>query len=84
VKGVVLAGGLGWRLRSLTGVTNKHLLPVRNGPMAFHPICLLAEANITDIMIVTEGNGATDLLYLIGQTSDSSSSGHGGCETYGT
>ena len=28
IKGIVLAGGLGSRLRPLTKVTNKHLLPV--------------------------------------------------------
>ena len=38
MKGVVLAGGLGTRLRPLTSVTNKHLLPVFNQPMIFYPI----------------------------------------------
>ncbi|HEY0658491.1 MAG TPA: sugar phosphate nucleotidyltransferase [Pyrinomonadaceae bacterium] len=33
MKGVVLAGGLGSRLKPLTKVTNKHLLPVYNQPM---------------------------------------------------
>jgi CTP:phosphocholine cytidylyltransferase-like protein len=30
MKGVVLAGGLGSRLKPLTKVTNKHLLPFNN------------------------------------------------------
>jgi len=66
LKGVVLAGGLGSRLRPLTAVTNKHLLPVYNQPMIFYPIQTLVNAGITDIMIVTGGNSAGDFLKLLG------------------
>ncbi len=66
MKGVVLAGGLGSRLRPLTAVTNKHLLPVHNQPMIFYPIQTLVNAGITDIMIVTGGNSAGDFLKLLG------------------
>jgi glucose-1-phosphate thymidylyltransferase len=66
MKGVVLAGGLGSRLRPLTSVTNKHLLPVYNQPMIYYPIQTLVNAGITDIMIVTGGNSAGDFLKLLG------------------
>jgi glucose-1-phosphate thymidylyltransferase len=66
VKGVVLAGGLGSRLRPLTAVTNKHLLPVYNQPMIYYPIQALVNAGISDIMIVTGGNSAGDFLKLLG------------------
>lgn len=66
MKGVVLAGGLGSRLRPLTAVTNKHLLPVYNQPMIYYPIQALVNAGITDIMIVTGGNSAGDFLKLLG------------------
>jgi len=66
VKGIVLAGGLGSRLRPLTSVTNKHLLPVYNQPMIYYPIQTLVNAGITDIMIVTGGNSAGDFLRLLG------------------
>ena len=66
MKGVVLAGGLGSRLRPLTAVTNKHLLPVYDQPMIFYPIQTLVNAGITDIMIVTGGNSAGDFLKLLG------------------
>jgi glucose-1-phosphate thymidylyltransferase len=66
MKGVVLAGGLGTRLRPLTSVTNKHLLNVYNQPMIYYPIQTLVNAGITDIMIVTGGNSAGDFLRLLG------------------
>jgi len=66
MKGVVLAGGLGTRLRPLTSITNKHLLPVYNKPMVYYPIDMLVQAGITDIMLVTGGNSAGDFLRLIG------------------
>jgi glucose-1-phosphate thymidylyltransferase len=66
MKGVVLAGGSGSRLRPLTSVTNKHLLPVYDQPMVYYPIQTLVNAGITDIMIVTGGNSAGDFLKLLG------------------
>ena len=66
MKGIVLAGGLGSRLRPLTAVTNKHLLPVYDQPMIYYPIQTLVNAGVTDIMIVTGGNSAGDFLKLLG------------------
>lgn len=66
MKGIVLAGGLGSRLRPLTAITNKHLLPVYDQPMIYYPIQTLVNAGITDIMIVTGGNSAGDFLKLLG------------------
>ena len=66
MKGVVLAGGLGTRLRPLTRVTNKHLLPVYDKPMIFYPIQTLVDAGITEILLVTGGANAGEFLRLIG------------------
>ena len=66
LKGVVLAGGLGTRLRPLTSVTNKHLLPVYNQPMIYYPIQTLVNAGISDIMVVTGGSSAGEFLRLLG------------------
>ncbi|MGI8654621.1 MAG: sugar phosphate nucleotidyltransferase [Pyrinomonadaceae bacterium] len=66
MKGVVLAGGLGSRLRPLTIVTNKHLLPVYDKPMIYYPIQALVNAGINDILLVTGGNSAGDFLKLLG------------------
>lgn len=65
MKGVILAGGLGTRLRPLTLVTNKHLLPVYDRPMIYYPIQCLVNAGIRDIVIVTGGEHAGDFLKLL-------------------
>ena len=65
MKGIVLAGGLGTRLGSLTRITNKHLLPVYDQPMIFYPIQRLVEAGMDEILIVTGGNSAGDFLQLL-------------------
>jgi glucose-1-phosphate thymidylyltransferase len=66
IKGVILAGGLGTRLKPLTEITNKHLLPVFNKPMIFHPLEKMAEAGIREVMLVTGGTNAGDFLRLLG------------------
>ena len=70
MKGIILAGGLGSRLRPLTKVTNKHLLPIYDKPMIYYPIETLVRAGIQDIMIVTGGNSAGDFLRLLGNGSE--------------
>jgi len=53
MKGIILAGGTGSRLRPCTLVTNKHLLPVGRKPMIYYPIEKLIGAGIRDILVVT-------------------------------
>ena len=53
MKGIVLAGGYGTRLKPLTNVTNKHLLPVYNKPMIFYPLETLRRMGITETLVVT-------------------------------
>lgn len=65
MKGVILAGGLGSRLRPLTLVTNKHLLPVYDRPMIHYPIECLVRAGIRDVIVVTGGDHAGDFLKLL-------------------
>src|SRR5258707_9632404 len=66
MEGVILAGGLGTRLSPLTKITNKHLLPVYDRPMIHYPLKTLSEAGIRDILIVTGGNHAREVLRLLG------------------
>ncbi|MBI4004046.1 MAG: NTP transferase domain-containing protein [Candidatus Omnitrophica bacterium] len=66
MKGVVLAGGPGKRLGTLTRITNKHLLPVYDRPMIHYPLQTLVDAGISQILIVTGGSNAGDFLRLLG------------------
>jgi glucose-1-phosphate thymidylyltransferase len=66
MKGVVLAGGTGSRLFPLTKVTNKHLLPVGQEPMIYHPIQKLTAAGIEEVLIVTGVDHMGDVVNLLG------------------
>ena len=70
MKGIVLAGGMGSRLFPLTKVTNKHLLPVGQAPMIWHPLWKLVEAGITEILIVTGTEHMGDVVALMGSGKD--------------
>jgi glucose-1-phosphate thymidylyltransferase len=66
MKGVILAGGLGTRLRPLTLITNKHLLPVYDRPMILYPLETLRRAGITEIMVVCGKEHAGDFMNFLG------------------
>jgi len=70
LKGVILAGGTGSRLDSLTKVTNKHLLPVGHKPMIYYPIEKLTSAGINEILIVTGVEHMGDVVNLLGSGKD--------------
>ncbi|SDD30595.1 glucose-1-phosphate thymidylyltransferase [Paenibacillus sp. UNCCL117] len=53
MKGIILAGGTGTRLRPLTGIVNKHLLPVGKYPMIHYGLVQMAEAGIKEVILVT-------------------------------
>jgi len=58
VKGVILHGGHGTRLRPLTHTGPKQLLPIANKPMSQYCVETLVRAGIVDIMFVIGGIGA--------------------------
>jgi len=70
LKGVILAGGTGSRLRPLTNVTNKHLLPVGRKPMICYPIEKMTGIGIQEILVVTGVEHMGDVVSLLGSGKD--------------
>jgi len=70
MKGVILAGGQGTRLRPLTYLSNKHLLPVYDKPMILYPIETMKSMGITDILLVTGGEHVGSFADFLGDGSD--------------
>jgi glucose-1-phosphate thymidylyltransferase len=66
MKGVILAGGFGTRLRPLTLITNKHLLPVYDKPMILYPLNTLKAAGVSEIMIVCGKEHAGHFMSFLG------------------
>ena len=70
MKGIILAGGRATRLRPLTKITSKQLLPVYDKPMVFYPIETLTKAGIKDILIIVAPEYAGQFLNLLGTGQD--------------
>src|SRR3989344_4588923 len=70
MKGIILAGGRATRLRPLTKITSKQLLPVYNKPMIFYPLETLLKAGIKDILIIVAPEYAGHFLNLLGSGSE--------------
>lgn len=70
MKGIILAGGKATRLRPLTKITSKQLLPVYDKPMIFYPIETLVKAGIKDILIIIAPDYSGHFLNLLGSGKD--------------
>jgi glucose-1-phosphate thymidylyltransferase len=65
MKGAILAGGLATRLRPLTLVTNKHLLPIYNKPMIYYPLEAMIKAGIKEVLITSSPDHAGHFTSLL-------------------
>ncbi len=65
MKGIILAGGMGTRLKPLTEIDNKHLLPVYDRRMIEYPLKTLVDLGVKDIILITGGNRPGMFLELL-------------------
>lgn len=65
MKGLILAGGRATRLRPLTWVTNKHLLPVYNKPMIYYPLESMVKAGVKEVLISSSPDHAGHFTNLL-------------------
>ena len=68
VKGLILAGGAGTRLRPITHTSAKQLVPVANKAILFYGIEDMAAAGITEIGIIV-GDTRDDIVAAVGDGS---------------
>jgi len=70
MKGVLLSGGTGSRLRPITHTGPKQLVPVANKPVLEYAIEDLKEAGITEIGVILGNKGRDEIQELLGDGSD--------------
>lgn len=69
MRGVVLAGGAGSRLRPITFAMSKQLVPVANTPILFYGLRDLAEAGITEVGIIISPQTGSEIRWAVGNGS---------------
>lgn len=66
MKGVLICGGSGTRLKPLTEITNKSLLPVYDKPLILYPLQVLLDAGIKEIAVVSGSEHMDQMAAFLG------------------
>jgi len=69
MKGIILAGGNGERLKPLTSFISKHMIPIGKYPLIHYSLKKLKNTNIDDVIIVVNKKGIDQTVQYLGDGS---------------